>query len=88
MKKKVYLRIAEGRHSYPIKAENKKNYSPLEDSSGRALPTIFISLELEFDYSLFRRADAELKINLKNAELATKIEVTEKETQYEKENNN
>jgi len=56
---KIYIQIADGSRSYPIKATLTKPTQPLKTGSGRwekFLPTITFAIEVKFDRSIFKES--------------------------------
>ena len=85
MKKRIYLKIADGRRSHPVKASSKRDYRPLEDSLGNALPTVVIALNVKMDSDIFYQAQKEMDLKIENPEIASEINIEKEENENTKE---
>lgn len=60
---KIYIQIADGKRSYPIKASSTKPTQPLKTNSGRSetfLPTVTFAIDVKFDRSIFKESVASI----------------------------
>lgn len=60
---KIYIQIADGKRSYPVKASLTKPTQPLKTGSGRFetfLPTITFAIDAKFDRSIFKESIASI----------------------------
>lgn len=54
---KIYIQIADGKRSYPVKASITKPKQPLKQGSGareKFLPTVTFAIDVKFNHDIFK----------------------------------
>lgn len=79
MKERIYLKVCKGKQGYKFAVSKKKNFTPMNDGAWRKehFPTLLVGLNIEIPDTYFREADAELRLFIKNPEIAKDIKVEE-----------
>ena len=76
MKTKVYLRIGKKKTgTIHYRVDFKKNPEAIKPPYGEAMPTICVLLNLEIADNLFEKAQAELDLKIKEAEISSEIKI-------------
>ncbi len=76
----INLRIAKKQSGYPekmykVEVGEKANMTPLKDSSGRVLPTIFVALDLEIPDIVFTPQVINVKVQVQQEKIIGLAEV-------------
>jgi hypothetical protein len=83
MEDKIYLKIARtNRGNFKYAITRKKNFKPLDDLAYRDrsyFPTILVGLNIEVPDELFKKAQAEIDIKIKEAEVCNDIKIEPQE---------